>query len=323
MMPKISVIMPVYNSERYLRRALNSVCNQTFRDLEILCINDGSTDESPAILTSYAARDPRIRVITHEKNRGYACAMNSGLDSAKGETIGIVDSDDVIGRNFFAELWMVYEAGSCDIVKGRLKLRRPETGWSEFQANAAIRLDPRVFNIEWTSAIYRKDFIRKHQLRLNTVLKVGQDMLFLYQLMGHEPRICFSDTAIYYYLVNDASMCSTCGVRVHLESRMRLRLILKDYLPIYPTHMRRRMFERCIVALYSELVFYKGFDWESLMPEIKKLLADDSSYCPQSEFPLLKEAFLAENPVSLLKSLRLFSNHARIATVRQKRGPGR
>lgn len=97
--PKISVIMGVYNTAPYLRRALDSVCNQTFRDLEILCINDGSTDESPTILAEYAAKDPRIRIIDHGERKGVAWSRNSGLDAAEGEAVGIVDSDDVIGRN--------------------------------------------------------------------------------------------------------------------------------------------------------------------------------------------------------------------------------
>lgn len=320
MKPKISVIIPVYNAAPYLRRTLNSACAQTLGDLEFLCIDDGSTDRSPAILAEYAAREPRIRLITLEKNRGISRAMNHALDAAQGEALGILDADDVIGRNFYAELWKGYENGDCDIVKGRQKFRGIDGKWSERATNAAIKIDPRAFNTEWTSAIYRTDFIRRHGLRLDTRLAIGQDVLFLHQLIGYEPRIRFSDAPIYYYLRNDASITSTAPLLEHLASRLRLRRILKEYLPAYPAHIQRLMFEMSLHALYTELALYKDFDWARLMPEIKKLLADDAFYSPQSEFPLLKEALLAEDSVSLRRALKLCTDSARVAMVRQKMG---
>lgn len=93
--PEVSVIIPVYNVEPYLRECLNSVVNQTMRDIEIICVNDGSTDNSGAILTEYAARDERITVITQE-NRGLSAARNAGMDAAKGKYIYFIDSDDYI-----------------------------------------------------------------------------------------------------------------------------------------------------------------------------------------------------------------------------------
>lgn len=93
--PKISVIIPVYNVEQYLRECLDSVVNQTFRDIEIICIDDGSIDNSLAILEEYAAKDCRFIVI-HQENAGQSTARNKGLDIAKGEYIFFVDSDDTI-----------------------------------------------------------------------------------------------------------------------------------------------------------------------------------------------------------------------------------
>ncbi|MBR6435946.1 MAG: glycosyltransferase family 2 protein, partial [Thermoguttaceae bacterium] len=97
-MPAISVIIPVYNVEPYLRECLDSVVNQTFRDIEIICVNDGSTDGSPAILEEYAAKDSRI-IIIHQQNGGLSAARNSGMNAAKGDFILFVDSDDYIKQN--------------------------------------------------------------------------------------------------------------------------------------------------------------------------------------------------------------------------------
>ena len=92
-MALLSVIIPVYNTEKYLPRCLDSVINQTLREIEILCVDDGSTDSSPSVLQDYARRDPRIRVIRKE-NGGLVSARKAGIQEAKGTYIGYVDSDD-------------------------------------------------------------------------------------------------------------------------------------------------------------------------------------------------------------------------------------
>lgn len=94
-MPKISIIVPVYNVEKYLRKCIDSILNQTFKDFELILIDDGSTDESGKICDEYNLKDNRIKVI-HKENGGLSSARNAGLDIAQGEYIGFVDSDDWI-----------------------------------------------------------------------------------------------------------------------------------------------------------------------------------------------------------------------------------
>ena len=114
-MPKISVIVPVYNVEQYLPKCLDSIINQTFKDIEIICINDGSTDNSGKILEQYAQKDDRIKVLTQE-NQGQAVARNKGLDIAKGEYIYFVDSDDFIHPQTLEIMYSVAEKTKCPIV---------------------------------------------------------------------------------------------------------------------------------------------------------------------------------------------------------------
>ena len=102
-MPKISIIVPVYKTETYLRQCIDSLINQTFQDIEIILVDDGSPDNSPAICDEYAAKDQRIKVI-HKQNAGVSEARNSGIDAAKGDFLMFVDSDD----------WM--EIDGCDIL---------------------------------------------------------------------------------------------------------------------------------------------------------------------------------------------------------------
>ena len=116
-MPKISVIMPVCNVEKYLASCLDSALNQTMQDIEIICINDGSTDSSLAILRSYEAKDSRIKVID-KANAGYGAAMNDGLAIAAGEYVAILESDDRVCDNAWETLYAIAEENELDFVRG-------------------------------------------------------------------------------------------------------------------------------------------------------------------------------------------------------------
>ena len=114
-MPKVSVVVPVYNVDTFLHKCLDSIAEQTLRDIEIVCIDDGSTDNCPQILDEYARKDPRFIVI-HKKNEGYGKAMNVGIDRAHGKYIGIVESDDYILPEMYQILYETAEAYQLDAV---------------------------------------------------------------------------------------------------------------------------------------------------------------------------------------------------------------
>lgn len=112
--PKVSVIIPVYNVEQYLRECLDSVVNQTLKDIEIICVNDGSPDNSLAILEEYAAKDERIKIINKE-NGGLSSARNCAIPLAQGEYIGFVDSDDWIDLDFYEKLYNTAKEYNAEI----------------------------------------------------------------------------------------------------------------------------------------------------------------------------------------------------------------
>ena len=127
-MPQISVIIPVYNSEKYLPQCLESIVGQSYGDIEIICVNDGSKDKSTEILNSYAAKDERIKII-NQKNKGQSAARNAGLDVATGKYIAFVDSDDVIDFRFFEILYTAAERSGSEVVCcGFKKIYDKQTG---------------------------------------------------------------------------------------------------------------------------------------------------------------------------------------------------
>ena len=113
--PLVSVIIPVYDVEPYLRRCLDSVVNQTYKNLEIILVDDGSTDSSPEICDEYAGADSRIIVI-HKENGGQAEARNKGIEAATGEYITFVDADDYISSSYVNDLYKSMIIERCDII---------------------------------------------------------------------------------------------------------------------------------------------------------------------------------------------------------------
>lgn len=114
-MPKVSILVPIYNVERYLRQCLDSIVNQTLRDIEVICINDGSTDGSLSIILEYASRDARVKVVD-KPNSGYGHSMNIGLGLATGDYIGIVESDDFADAGMFEKMFDAAQSNDAEVV---------------------------------------------------------------------------------------------------------------------------------------------------------------------------------------------------------------
>ena len=191
--PKVSVIVPVYNVEKFLRRCLDSVVGQTLRDIEILLINDGSQDGSLDIIHEYAERDSRINVID-KPNEGYGKTMNLGIDTAIGEYIGIVESDDWIEPDMYETLYGIAKKHCIDAVKSRFTAFEDTTGrdirtvsFPKCDVEQVIdpRRSPAIFCVLpsiW-SAIYRREFLTERRIRfLETPGASFQDTSFNYKV---------------------------------------------------------------------------------------------------------------------------------------------
>ena len=115
-MPKVSVILPIYNVEKYLRKCLDSVINQTLKDIEIICINDCSADNCENIILEYAKKDGRIKIINNEKNYGIGFSRNIGINESSGEYISFIDADDYIEKDYIEILYNTAIKNKADIV---------------------------------------------------------------------------------------------------------------------------------------------------------------------------------------------------------------
>ena len=180
-MDKVSVILPIYNVSQYLRQALDSVINQTLRELEIICVDDGSTDDSLEIVREYAQKDSRIVVITGP-NGGYGKAMNKGLDRATGEYIGILEPDDYVDLHMFEDLYRIAAENRLDLVKADFyRFTQEEDGTEQLQyvyldgtqTRYGELLNPSQdpscirFTLNTWAGIYRRAFLEEHAIRHN------------------------------------------------------------------------------------------------------------------------------------------------------------
>jgi glycosyltransferase involved in cell wall biosynthesis len=138
-MPKVSIIVPIYNVEKYLRECLDSIVKQTLKDIEIVCVNDGSTDSSLDIIKEYAEKDERVKYID-KPNSGYGISMNQGLDKAQGEYIGIVESDDFIKPEMFEELYNLALVGYCGNLSASLILAVVVVGSERNASQVAVSI---------------------------------------------------------------------------------------------------------------------------------------------------------------------------------------
>ena len=212
-MPKVSVIIPVYNVEPYLRQCLDSVVNQTLKDIEIICINDGSTDGSGKILEEYAAKDSRVKIINKE-NGGLSSARNTGLDNISSEYCYFVDSDDWIELNTLEKLVNIITSNDVDCVvhsatnipedDSCIEMATRIQRWLDRKnKNSGMYIVPLEINKEITSVawnkLYKTDIINKFHCRFPEGL-VNEDEYFLWEYMIHCKKYYYLQDKLYCYL---------------------------------------------------------------------------------------------------------------------------
>lgn len=209
----VSLLMPVFNVEKYLPEALDSALGQTLEGIEIICIDDGSSDGSGDILDDYAAREPRMRV-RHRANGGYGSAMNLGLDLARGKYIAILEPDDFLDKHMLADLYQIAEKYQLDFVKSDFAMVEGEPGaykvspthiyWQNDMYGKVLSGQEkkelfRGYLAHW-ACLYRRSFLEKNHIRFNETPGASyQDTGFWFLTMALSERVYLHDGCYYHY----------------------------------------------------------------------------------------------------------------------------
>ncbi len=212
-MVKISVIVPVYGVEKYLREAVDSILNQTMNDLEIILIDDGSKDNCPQIIDEYAKKDDRIIAI-HKENGGYGHTMNVGLERAAGEYIAVLEPDDYIDSKMYEDLYNIAKEFNSDIVKScfydnlqakeEQRILKAKWAHDEIPQNRSFKITECALFLRYHpsiwSCIYKKEFLDKNNIRFVEAPGSGwTDNPFQVQTMCLAERINYTPNAYYYW----------------------------------------------------------------------------------------------------------------------------
>ncbi len=270
----ISVIVPVYNVEKYLDKCIESIVNQTYKDLEIILVDDGSTDSSPKICDEFADKDERIKVI-HKQNGGVSSARNIGLEHAKGDFIGFVDSDDYIDSNMYELLLndLIVNNSDISVCSAFLVDNNNETKPDNIVKTQVLNKEEAVkflsykMNNSLWNKLFRKDFFES--CRFEEGHTHGEDHLILLHILKNVQKVSFVEDSLYYYVQHSDS---TTGAKFNRRSfdQVYMKDALYDYVkenfPYVSDYYRKLCFTarvnmcRKIIISNSEEEFAQEFN---------------------------------------------------------------
>lgn len=232
-MDKISVIIPIYNVEQYLSKCLDSVINQTYKNLEIICVNDCSPDNSSQILEQYAQKDNRIKVINRDKNGGLSATRNTGMDIAAGEYIYFIDSDDWIHSGFIEKMHetITKQAQKAVCCTNIINVYGNETSKPLLKRDFNEKLVPYSHSCQMAwSWLLRKDFLDKFKIIFPVGLKY-EDLYFFHVIIRSLEKVFVINSTTYYHFENPDSIMGTAKNRTidNYDIINILRLIYETY----------------------------------------------------------------------------------------------
>lgn len=296
-MVKVSVVIPVYNVEDYLRDCLDTIVNQTLKDIEIICVNDGSPDNSLDILNEYASKDDRFTIISQE-NGGHAVATNVGMTYATGEYLFLMDSDDILKLNALEDTYKIAKEKELDFVLFKaINYDDEQDKYYEaenYSMNRVARivgdkiftyedLGDAIFNITVTpwSKLYNREFIEKHNITFPEGL-IFDDNVFFWKVLFNAKRIYFHKEFLFTRRWYSTSS-TTKGDRRFIDS-------IAIYNLVWDVFKEFDLFEKHKKKLYNQKVFLANMRFNKIKDEFKeeyfvamkedfmKILADKELY---------------------------------------------
>lgn len=260
----ISVIVPIYKVEKYLKRCVNSLLNQSYSDFELILVDDGSPDNCGNICEEYAAKDKRIRVI-HKENGGLSDARNAGLRIARGEYIAFVDSDDWVATNYLETLLKVIELTDSDICECEVlkttgeieKYKKKDEKYTSYSSEKALELlicDKILHQYVWNK-LYKRSCLKDIPFAVG---KINEDEFWTYQVFGNARQITKISNVLYYYFQRGSSIMGNHYNLKRLDAleakSLRQQYIEKNF-PVLTEVSKINLFESCIYSGQMTLKF--------------------------------------------------------------------
>lgn len=276
----ISVIVPIYKVEQYLDRCVKSIVEQTYTNLEIILVDDGSPDNCPAMCDAWAERDPRIKVI-HKENGGLSDARNAGLEVATGELISFIDSDDWIEPTFYEQLWGAMQTTGAEIAAcatdfvaengNAIRTRHAASGpMGRMEALRRLVLEDGVYQTVW-NMLYRRDSIEGIPFEIG---KYNEDEFWTYRVLDRIERLVTVSEPLYKYRQRGTSIIGM-GYNIRrldgLEARFRRMQYLQKYEELACLTRQQFTFD-CMWHLQCALRYLKGEEQQQAKEQILRLL---------------------------------------------------
>mgnify|MGYP000575549668 FL=1 len=282
MRPMVSIIVPVYNAEQYLRRCVDSILNQEYTDFEVFLVNDGSTDSSGDICEEYGNKDTRVIVIQKE-NTGVSDSRNRALDRARGKYLQFLDSDDWITPDATRLFVRAAEEYGCDMVisdfyrvvgerlspKGDIEEEGVLTQ-EEFAAHMMENPADFYYGVLWNK-LYRRDLVEEHSLRMDTNINWCEDFLFNLEYIRYAKVFYALHAPIYYYVKRKGSLASQ-GINISKTVKMKLN-VFEYYNNFYKHVLEEEDYEKNRLQVYRFFIDAAGDGTvpPSILPGSKKL----------------------------------------------------
>lgn len=293
MQPTVSIIVPIYNAEKYIRRCIDSILSQEYTDFELFLVNDGSTDASGAICDEYAARDARIRII-HKENTGVSDSRNTALAQARGVYLQFLDSDDWITPDATKLFVRAATERHCDLVisdfyrvvgervshKGDIEEDGVLTR-EEFAAHMMENPADFYYGVLWNK-LYRRDIVEKYQLRMDTSISWCEDFMFNLEYILHANVFYALQAPIYYYVKTKGSLASQ-GMSISKTIKMKL-MVFEYYDNFFKNVYDEKDYEKKRLQVYRFFLDAAGDGSvpPTILPNAKKLGDERSGICSEA-----------------------------------------
>lgn len=258
-MPKISIVIPIYNVEKYLDKCVQSAINQTLQDIEIILVDDESSDGCPQLCNEYAKQDGRIKVV-HKKNGGLGFARNSGLEVATGEYVTFLDSDDFVDLHTYEHLYNIAKAENLDALYYKFERFVDEDKVKEAEicnkitkyenenikelmldiiaSEPSAKVDHKV-QCSSCTAMYRMDIIKQNNVRFHSERElISEDLIFNLDYLKYANKVVFNNGTHYHYRVNPTSLTSTIRTD-RIEKNYKLYEYIKDNIEFWDLNLKK------------------------------------------------------------------------------------